>query len=655
MADQLSHIEIVVQQLNKFSPENECVGHFLEDSAKVLENFSLNNKTLLMEILSGCIEYKPLLDVVVKAFYIRDGKHCLLSEHNLYVVVCYLATFQLEELGLQQFSRIIKLLDIAKICKFLRFFFNVVNLSTWIKDEWSQIYDSVYVTTNWIEPLLRWQPKVQQLIDQLDGKLVSDIFPLPKITEPKEFRLTVPNPRPVLIPELIIQRKYTKPVPEDTYKRPELEQCLKEIKLKNRQKAEELLLEANVNQFSCAAPKPESTSTIINEIPKYTKRFQAQKIKGKTDNASVKLNATAILREGILYQRKIDQELNRIEHLLRGARDPSEFLDWQKQMRENDLNQQLAEAECKRLQGKLSYEDAVLAHQKCTWENQKRAEQKRLEEAKMWQQCKEKHLQEDREKKKLVQQVSEGHKNVKQAQMKLQKYKHQIAQEVSEESREFLLQALKQEEEEFKKRCDLIQEIRAIEYLPRQKIKFVDLTETAGHGVFGEMSVVELQERLALLKEAQKKAEDEKRDLIIHEKRNKEQLLLDKLEQISMFREAFGRTAALKQEGKKIKPQFSEGFLKDERVLDLEKKIAEKSVERKMQTQNFKNACMEYNERSKKSKKKCLQEDYWKKMEESRQRQSKMLQQDFMSREVAQKRIAREAEITGTGACIVRS
>lgn len=57
---------------------------------------------------------------------------------------------------------------------------------------------------------------------------------------------------------------------------------------------------------------------------------------------------------------------------------------------------------------------------------------------------------------------------------------------------------------------------------------------------------MELRERLALLKEAQKKMEEEKRDQIILEKQAKEQLLLEKLEQISKFRDTFGRAAALK-------------------------------------------------------------------------------------------------------------
>lgn len=65
--------------------------------------------------------------------------------------------------------------------------------------------------------------------------------------------------------------------------------------------------------------------------------------------------------------------------MLQGARDPSEFLEWQKQMRGKDLEEQLAEIECRRLQGKLSYEEAVLAHRNVVQENKKKADLMREE------------------------------------------------------------------------------------------------------------------------------------------------------------------------------------------------------------------------------------------------------------------------------------
>lgn len=39
----------------------------------------------VLETLAGCVEYKSLLDVVVNAFFARDGRYCLISERNLYV------------------------------------------------------------------------------------------------------------------------------------------------------------------------------------------------------------------------------------------------------------------------------------------------------------------------------------------------------------------------------------------------------------------------------------------------------------------------------------------------------------------------------------------------------------------------------------------
>ncbi|XP_010139755.1 PREDICTED: cilia and flagella associated protein 99 [Buceros rhinoceros silvestris] len=303
----------------------------------------------------------------------------------------------------------------------------------------------------------------------------------------------------------------------------------------------------------------------------------------KIDNIPIKLNAAAILREGALYQRKMEQELKRIEKLLQGARDPSEFFEWQKQMRGKDLEEQLAEIECRRLQGKLSHEEAVLAHQNVVQENKKKADLIREEKAELMHQYAEKRLQEQKEMRELVEQIVEGHKNAKQAKIKLQKYKQQIVQEVCEENRELLRQALEEEEVKLRKRYELIQQIRTIESLPIIRHKIVDLTETGGHGLICEMSIMELRERLALLREAQKAAEEEKRDQIIHEKQAKEQLLLDKLDQISLFRAELGRAAALKQEEKKRKSQSGERPMKDERILDLQKKIVEKRVERKKQ------------------------------------------------------------------------
>lgn len=40
--------------------------------------------------------------------------------------------------------------------QFLGFLFNPLNLGSWIKDEWSLVYEMSHVKENWIDPLMRW-------------------------------------------------------------------------------------------------------------------------------------------------------------------------------------------------------------------------------------------------------------------------------------------------------------------------------------------------------------------------------------------------------------------------------------------------------------------------------------------------------------------
>lgn len=62
-----------------------------------------------------------------------------------------------------------------------------------------------------------------------------------------------------------------------------------------------------------------------------------------------------------------------------GAGDFSEFLEWQKKMKAKDLEEQLTAEECRRLQGKLSHEEAILARQNLVQENKQKADRQKEE------------------------------------------------------------------------------------------------------------------------------------------------------------------------------------------------------------------------------------------------------------------------------------
>nr|XP_036847981.1 cilia- and flagella-associated protein 99 isoform X3 [Manis javanica] len=523
-------IETVIEQLDQLKP-GDSPKQVLEAASASLQTLSSQKQAFILEVLSGCLEYHRLLTTVVDAFYVRDGRLCLWADYNLFKVICYLATFQLGELGFQLFCDIVKSQPLDKMCKFLRFFFSPLNLSSWVKDEWSLVYEAAYVKENWIAPLMRWQPEVQELIKQLEAVLANQ-SPLlktkAKVTEPKEFNLTTPRSRAIPMPEPVPAVAKPRPVPRSTYQQPKEQHLLDKTKRHNRRRAEELLLRANVEEMQCAVPRSRrEPPTQPNNIP-------------------VKLNTAAILREGALYQRQVERELQRVDRLVDGAGDFSEFLEWQKKMQAKDREEQLAAGECRRLLGKLSHEEAALARQHLVRGNKQKADQKKEEMTELMQQCAERRLQEERSMRELVEQVTEAQKNVKVAQTRLLKGRQQIVQEVIEESRELLQRSAEAAKEEQRRRCELISQLRALETQPMRKGKLVDLTQIPGYGLEGEMSVVELRERLALLKDAQRRAEEDKRDQIIQDKRSKSQELQNVVEQISLCRAAMGRSAALR-------------------------------------------------------------------------------------------------------------
>lgn len=64
----------------------------------------------------------------------------------------------------------------------------------------------------------RWQPEVQKLINQLEEVLANQSVvskTKAKVTEPKEFNLTVPRPRSIPVPEPVPVVAKSKPVSAD--------------------------------------------------------------------------------------------------------------------------------------------------------------------------------------------------------------------------------------------------------------------------------------------------------------------------------------------------------------------------------------------------------------------------------------------------------
>jgi hypothetical protein len=137
-------------------------------------------------------------------------------------------------------------------------------------------------------------------------------------------------------------------------------------------------------------------------------------------------------------------------------------------------------------------------------------------------------------------------------------------QEVTEERREMMKQALEEAETELQQKMSLIHQIRAAQAVPKSKFQTIDLTSCAGYGFLSEMSIAEviklifsnitqipkhilqLKERLSLLRINREADEEAKRDEILNAKQEKEQSLMDTLETINRHRIEQSKAAAIR-------------------------------------------------------------------------------------------------------------
>ncbi|XP_046574848.1 cilia- and flagella-associated protein 99-like [Haliotis rubra] len=602
------------------------------------------DRTFIMEVFSGCVRYSIVMKIVTEGFYAKDGKSTLRSDQSLYSVICYLILFRMDELGLPHLRKFVQSQNASKMYKFLNFFLDERNLLTWVKDQWGKFYEQSFVETNLLSPLERWLSELQEMVTLMKDKLDHKVKPKKKVvpaTEVKPFKLTQPKARSVPVPEPIPKLQKHTPPPSGLYRTPSEFDRINRQKEVNRRAAEERLMEASRIQFACANPeKSQKAKEVLNNIMSEEDgkldfdKHKAHPVPGfLSKEVPVKLNAASILREGMLYQRKEEEELKKLEKLEAGARDSSAFIRWQSDMRQRDLEVQLAEIERRRLEGKLSHEEAILARQNLIRDNKNKVQDMKKETEELMKEFLEKKFREEQMMKQLVEDTMQGHRNAKDAKKKLQEYKQKIVQEVTEESRELMQKALEKAEIEMRRKMELIHQIRAMEAVPAVRQKFVDLTSTAGMGLLSEMSIAELQERLSLMKTSQKEEEEQRRDDILASKQAKDQLLLDTLETISKHRTEQTRAAALKYEERK-KTRGVKVEIQDEKLTELQRRLEEKKSERLREQENAKLVASRHSAQRTRSlihQKNYLEQNRWQELEQSREKTARVLSQGVAS------------------------
>lgn len=125
-------------------------------------------------------------------------------------------------------------------------------------------------------------------------------------------------------------------------------------------------------------------------------------------------------------------------------------------------------------------------------------------------------------------------------------------------------------------------QLRALEKVPRQRFKTFDPTEGPDHGLLDSMPLIELRERLKVVKRRRQEEEEQNRQLILRSRQEKEDMLRAKVANIQRVRKAAASHGVQRREEKMATAQASlaqTATRHDDDVLLLHKKLEEKRAQ----------------------------------------------------------------------------
>lgn len=393
-------------------------------------------------------------------------------------------------------------------------------------------------------------PAAQLLLSELCER--SQLGLVPK-KSPKEstvvvpFTLTVPKPRKLPEPTVKIPTFVkANPVPLVVLKGSGEQEKLKNIKKINKEKALAKFQMAQKSQFAVASKKSleilaETRKTILNaqlEEFKKSKPVLFRKVPPEIySSVPVKLTAATILREEALVRKQKQKEEKLLRDVEIGLKDEHEFEEWRKELKLKEIEEKKLELEKRKLEIKLLHEETFIAKQEKLRENREKVAEALAEKQEIKELSSQFKQEIQEENKKRIEKVHEIKTGITEAKLKILDENTKAAAEMSLEYQAQKERAQQEAKEELEKRMELVKQIRLLEKsLTGNSRKEIDLTETSGCGILGEMSIIELQERLLRSKVKLKEAEESKRQEILAQKMARIALINSKMEVIDSER-----------------------------------------------------------------------------------------------------------------------
>eukprot|EP00928_Gymnodinium_smaydae_P053357 TRINITY_DN37367_c0_g1_i1.p2 TRINITY_DN37367_c0_g1~~TRINITY_DN37367_c0_g1_i1.p2 ORF type:complete len:761 (-),score=288.59 TRINITY_DN37367_c0_g1_i1:52-2334(-) len=610
-----------IQIVNTFDPKRTTVDAYVQDT-DILKDKRIGEveTKFVHQVFYGCIRYQKFLKLFVTSFLYRCPTTAIRSDQTLYTILGYLLFFRLGELGVDEFREFLRCghgTDSALLA-LMQYALDVEELEKWVKMEWCKLYDLTFVEEEVIGKLQGFREELWPIVEEVELKATGTVASAEgalevskrKTTKFEPFNLTKVRPRLIPEPEVINRQVKAQPVPSAIYK-----QSLAEIEEEKRQRQEEekerIKAKYSVEEVPQLVTQRRKDK---NELEELTKKVEAEryaectfkpapakKYVPPTEEAVVRQNAAAVLREDALIRKKQQQEYDVLKRYEAELHDASGFYEWQQEQRLKDDMEEEARVRQRLVEMQISRVEAIEATKSCQRRKRILAEHQKAEVQGQMDRLKAEQEVELEDKKLLVQDTQEERERARQAELEVEKARAKNAEDIRRAKEEEQARKKREDEQEMERRRDLIRQIRALERVPIEKFKPNDRAEPPAHGLMEEMSYAELQERLKVLMQQKEQERESKRERQLAKKLEKQEELNEKAQDIAKVRamakdEASRRHNARRQKEEELeakKAKYKEQCVeeawarieqkkKDKRAeeLKLKKELQEIAVER---------------------------------------------------------------------------
>lgn len=606
-------LAVCEQLIKSFNPDKVTVDAHAEEE---LRSYESADKLFLQQVFYGSYRYRELLKSLLTHFLNANASRVSRNDYTKFMIVGYLAMFRLEEVGTGSFAALVAALDPTSMHVFLSYLFDKANLLGLIKGEWVRILDEAFVETEIIGKMLKFEPEIGLLLQQLHAKAFGQaasreslraaggVVPVEKkaLTVPVAPNITQPRPRQAMEPIRIPQEVKANPVPANLNQLTlaDLEKQQANRKSKIKEQVSKKYEDASKTMFHFESTAKSNLESVRQEV-EAARSAQLQfefKAKPAPDlsklkhQQEVKLNTAAILREDALYKKKQAKDAQLIHAYETELRDPMDFYRWQSEMMAQDQDKWKAEVEKRRLEMVQAQYEAIEAAHRAKMENREIAIQmKTIAKDLEAQRLQEEAELEDKYRQQMAELKHIRETAPREAETKLRDEKTKQREELNEflaaeRERKAAQDALEQAQRE-----ELIRQIRALDRVHRENVVVFDPTETAQLGLLDEMSLAELKERLQVRKAEQLAWEDARRESILSDKQEKDAAILDKVKNLSRLRNAAASANASQKSKKKaleLAKKQQEDAMRREGNLKLAQKLTEQRHAREQQTAKLK-------------------------------------------------------------------